>query len=167
MLIVTVTAGDAVAQKPGLTPNKLAYDSAAVRPVATLNDVAWLTGHWRGPALGGMSEEVWSAPEANAMMGMYRLMKDDRVIFYEIMSLQPDGRSLVLALKHFNTDLTGWEEKNEVRRFRLVKITPTEAFFEGMTFRRISADEVQVQLAIEMKDGTAREEEFRYRRVVR
>lgn len=74
-------------------------------------------------------------------------------------------RSLVLALKHFNADLTGWEEKNEVRRFRLLKLTPTEAYFEGMTFRRLGPDSVHVQVAIEQRDGTAREEDFRYTRV--
>jgi hypothetical protein len=156
---------DLIAQKPGLTPNTLAYDSTQARPEATLQDVAWLTGHWRGPALGGMSEEVWSAPEANSMMGMYRLMKDGAVVFYEIMSIQPDGNSLVLALKHFNADLTGWEERDEVRRFRLLKLTPTEAYFEGMTFRRLGPDRVHVQLAIRQSDGSAREEDFRYTRV--
>lgn len=165
MLLMVALPVVGAAQKPGLTPNTLAYDSAQIRPKATLSEVAWLTGHWRGPALGGTSEEVWSAPEANSMMGMYRLMKDGQVVFYEIMSMQPDGGSLVLALKHFNADLTGWEEKNEVRRFRLLKLTPTEAYFEGMTFRRLGPDSVHVQVAIEQRDGTAREEDFRYTRV--
>ena len=153
------------AQKPGRTPNTLAYDSTQSQPAATPADVAWLTGHWRGSALGGVSEEIWSAPEANSMMGMFRLMKDGATVFYEIMSIQPDGHSIVLVLKHFNADLTGWEERDEVLRFRLVKLTPTEAWFEGLTFRRLDADTLQVQLAIGMRDGTAREEEFRYARV--
>ena len=165
LLLIIACPAAVAAQKPGLTPNTLAYDSTQVRPKATLSDIAWLTGHWRGPALGGMSEEVWSDPEANSMMGMYRLMKDGQVVFYEIMSIQPDGGSLVLALKHFNADLTGWEEKVEVRRFRLLKLTPTAAYFEGMTFRQFGPDTVRVQLAIEQRDGTAREEEFRYTRV--
>ena len=99
------------------------------------------------------------------MMGMFRLMKDDATVFYEIMSIQPDGHSIVLVLKHFNADLTGWEERDEVVRFRLVKLTPTAAWFEGLTFRRLDADNLQVQLAIGRPDGTAREEEFRYVRV--
>lgn len=153
------------AQKPGLTPNTLAYDSAQARPVAAVPDLGWLAGHWRGPALGGISEEVWSAPEANSMMGMYRLMKDGDVVFYEILSIQPDGGSLVLALKHFNPDLTGWEEQNEVRRFRLLKLTPDEAYFEGMTFRRLGPDRLLVQVAMEHADGTATEADFPYARV--
>lgn len=167
LLILLFGAATAHGQKPGLTPNTLAFDSTQSRPAATLEDVSWLAGHWRGPALGGMSEEIWSAPEAGSMMGMYRLMKDGAAVFYEILTIQPDGHSLVMLLKHFNADLTGWEEKNEVRAFKLVKITGTEAFFEGMTIRRLHADSLQIQLAIEARDGSAREEEFRYARVRR
>lgn len=153
------------AQKPGLTANTLAWDSAQARPAAVVADFGWLAGHWRGPGLGGVAEEVWSAPEANSMMGMFRLLKDDGVVFYELMSLQPDGGSVVLALKHFNADLTGWEERDEVRRFRLLRLTPDAAYFDGLTFRRIGADSVVVHVAIGQRDGTAREEDFRYTRV--
>lgn len=148
-----------------LTPSTLSFDSTVAQPVATLADMAWLAGHWRGPALGGLSEEIWSDPEAGSMMGMYRLMQDDAVVFYEILSIQPIGRSLVMKLKHFNADLTGWEEKDEVQSFRLLKLTATEAWFEGMTFRHPDPDQLEVLLAIEMEDGSIREEEFRYERV--
>lgn len=164
-LALALVPTGAIAQKPGRTPNTLAWDSTAPRPAATLADVGWLTGHWRGEALGGIVEEVWSAPEAGSIMGMFRLMKDGATVFYEIMAIQPDGESLVLVLKHFNADLTGWEEKNEVVRFRLVGIAPNTAWFDGLTFRRLGPDTVQVMLAIGSGDGTAREEEFLYTRV--
>lgn len=165
VLFVLACPAAVAAQKPGLTPNTLAYDSAQARPGAAVSDLGWLAGHWRGPALGGISEEVWSAPEANSMMGMYRLMKDGDVVFYEILSIQPDAGSLVLALKHFNADLTGWEEQNEVRRFRLLKLTADVAYFEGMTFRRLGPDSLLVQVAMEHADGTATEADFPYARV--
>ncbi len=52
-----------------------------------------------------------------------------------------------------------------MRSFRLVRLTPTEAWFEGMTIRRLDPDRLQVQLAIQMQDGSVREEEFRYQRI--
>lgn len=147
------------------TPNTLGFVPGQVRPRATLSDVTWLAGHWQGPALGGLSEEVWTAPLGGSMMGSYKLVRGDSVIFYEILSLVEEDSSLVMRLKHFNPDLSGWEEKAEVRRFPLVRLTPTEAFFDGMTIRRLDPERLQIQLAIHMQDGSIREEEFRYTRV--
>jgi hypothetical protein len=92
-------------------------------------------------------------------MGMFRSLKGGAVVFYEFLTLVEDGGSLVLKLKHFNPDLTGWEEKGESITFHLVKITPTEAFFDGLTFRRIGDRAQQIFLAIRnRKDGSIREE---------
>jgi hypothetical protein len=147
------------------TPNTLGLGPGQQPARAKLDHLSWLAGHWRGPALGGISEEVWTAPLGGSMMGSYKLVRGDSVIFYEILALVEDDSTLVMRLKHFNADLTGWEEKAEVRSFRLVRLTPTEAYFEGMTIRRLDPDRLQVHLAIQMQDGSVREEEFRYQRV--
>lgn len=147
------------------TPNTLGLEPGQAGPRATLADVAWLAGHWQGPALGGYSEEIWGAPLGGSMMGSYKLVRGDSVIFYEILALVEDDTTLVMRLKHFGADLTGWEERDEVVSFPLVRITPTEAYFEGMTIRRQGPDGLQIQLAMHQEDGSAREEEFRYRRV--
>lgn len=163
LLLIFVAVSATAQTRP--TPNTLGFEPGQVRPKATLADVAWLAGHWRGPALGGLSEEVWTAPMGGSMMGSYKLVRADSVVFYEILALVEEEGSLAIRLKHFNADLTGWEEKAEVRSFPLVQITPAEAFFDGMTIRRLGDDRLQVQLAINMPDGSIREEEFRYERV--
>lgn len=164
LLLLLLCALPAAAQA-GPTPNTLGFVPGQQRPPAKLADVAWLAGHWQGPALGGLSEEVWTPPLGGSMMGSYKLVRGDSVVFYEILTLTEEQGSLVMRLKHFNGNLTGWEEKGEVRSFPLVRITATEAFFDGMTIRRLDADRLQVQLAIRMPGGAHREEEFRYRRV--
>jgi len=45
-------------------------------PAATLKDVAWIAGHWQGEALGGITEEVWTAPLGKSMMGSFKLVVD-------------------------------------------------------------------------------------------
>jgi hypothetical protein len=154
----------AAAQSP-LTRNTLARDSTATPPRATLHDVQWLAGHWRGPSLGGTSEEIWAAPFGGSMLGSYKLVRGDSVVFYEILSLVEEDASLVLRLKHFDAGLAGWEEKGEVVRFPLVRITPDAAYFEGMTMRRLGPDRLQVFVAFRTDDGRMREEEFPYARV--
>ena len=139
--------------------------TGSTRPKARIEDIAWLAGHWKGQALGGVAEEIWSPPQANAMMGSYRLIKNDTlIVFYEIVTITEDGQSLTLKLKHFNTDLTGWEEKNVVREFKLVKKEKNKLWFEGMTFEFIDDNTFQVYLAIQMKNGEVIEEIFPYKK---
>ena len=146
------------------TANTIPAPADAPGPRATLADIAWLTGRWVGAGLGGVSEETWSAPASGAMMGMYRLVVDGKVSFYEFMNMVEENGSLVLKLKHFNPDLTGWEEKDRFVSFRLAKLTATEAWFGGLTFRRLGDDRLQIFLAIRDRSGAVREEEFRMER---
>ncbi|MGB6150574.1 MAG: DUF6265 family protein, partial [Pricia sp.] len=36
--------------------------------------------------------------------------------------------------KHFHGDLRGWEVKDEVQRFKLIKVSDNRIYFEGFTF---------------------------------
>lgn len=152
------------------TANTLALPADAVRPKATLAAVAWLAGAWSGEGLGGVSEEQWSAPAAGAMMGMYRLVKrgddgKDAVTFYEFLTFVEHEGTIVLKLKHFNADLTGWEEKDRFVTFRLVRVTPDAVYLDGLTFRRDAPDRLSIFLALrDAKTGTTREESFRLAR---
>lgn len=132
---------------------------------ATLAAVEWLAGRWVGNALGGESEEVWSAPAGGAMMGMYRLVKDGKPVFYELLTLVEQHGTLLLRLKHFHGDLKGWEEKDDTVDFPLVKVEDGAVHFEGMSFHP-HGDELTVHLAIGDRRGSGkvREETFRYRR---
>ena len=147
LLFTAVTADETMAQSKN-TPNTLALDDPDTRPEAKIEDVAWMAGNWKGEAFGGLSEEVWSPPNGNAMMGMYKSVKGDNVVFYELIIIVEESNSLVLKLKHFNADLTGWEEKDEFLSFPLVKLTPTEAYFAGQTYRKLDDNRVQVFVAI-------------------
>lgn len=163
LLLVLLAATPLFGQEK-LTEHTLAPTPNAQRPKATLADMAWLTGHWTGTALGGFVEEIWSDARGAAMMGMYRHLKDDKPTFYEFLTIVEVDGSLSLRLKHFNPDHTGWEEKNQVREFPLIAIRDGVYHFEGMAFRP-DGDTVTVWLAFGTKEKGVREEVFRYRRV--
>ena len=148
-----------------VTEHTLKLASGAKSPQATLADMAWLAGQWVGPALGGEAEEIWSPPKAGSMMGMYRLVRDGKPVFYELQTLVEESGSLILRLKHFNPDLTGWEEKQKTVDFPLVGIGDGVVQFEGISFHREGDAKLTVYLAIEGKDGVVREEAFPYTRV--
>jgi hypothetical protein len=152
--------------EPGSTPNTLKLKEGAPRAPAKVADLAWLAGRWTGEGLGGRVEEAWSEPDAGSMVGYFRLVKDGKPVFYEIMTLLEAEGSVEMRLKHVNPDMTGWEEKNGYITFKLVKHDETGAYFSGLTFKRVSADQVDGYLALRNRaDNTVREEKFTYRRV--
>ncbi len=124
-----------------------------------------MEGVWEGPAFGGVSEEIWSKPSAGTMMGVYRSIEKGKVTFYEIDLLVEAEGSLEMRLKHFHPDLKGWEEKDEVRVFPLIKLEQDAIYFDGMTYKRTGPDTVTVYLAISDKGSTkSREVVFDYHR---
>jgi len=131
-----------------------------VRPQATITDVSWISGHWRGEGLGGVCEEIWSPPLANSMMGMFRFVKDGKLVLYEFETIVEESNSLNLKLKHFNQDFIGWEEKDVSVNFPLISYTAKEAVFDGLRFRKIDDDSLKIFVVIQGK-----EEEFRFKRI--
>jgi hypothetical protein len=151
-----------VSQSKG-TDNTLILDEGSLSPPAALSDVAWIAGHWGADALGGICEEIWSEPRGDSMMGMFRLIRDDKVQFFEILAITEENESLMLRLKHFNPDLIGWEEKDEIMEFPLVQSTHDEIYFSGLTMRKIDDDTMHIYL-ISKQGDTIRELFFDYRR---
>jgi hypothetical protein len=134
---------------------------------AALTDFLWLVGKWDGTGLGGETQEMWSPPAGGAMMGMFRQLKAGQLVFYEFLTLVERDESVVLRLKHFHPDLTGWEEKAQVLEFPLVSLTATQATFNAITFTHDTPDAFSVRLRLKDKAGVVREEVFAYRRVRR
>jgi Domain of unknown function (DUF6265) len=156
------------AQTPAGAPAKNTERLAegAPRPAARVTDFAWLVGRWQGEGLGGAMDEVWSEPAGGSMVGYFRLVRNDKPVFYEIMTLLESEGSVEMRLKHVNPDMTGWEEKADFMKFRLVREDASGAYFEGLTFRRTDKDRIDAYLALrDRTTGVVREEHFVYRRV--
>jgi len=134
-------------------------------PAARIADVSWIAGHWRGEAFGSMAEEVWSPPFGGSMMGMFKMVKDGAVVFYEFLTIVEESGSLVLRLKHFDAHLGGWEEKDASLEFPLVECASTEVFFDGQTFRREGDDSLAIFALLKQEDGQLHEEAFHFHRV--
>ena len=147
-----------------VTPNTLRLAQGEVSPRATIDEMAWYAGTWRGPGLGGENEEIWSAPKNGAMMGMYRLLAADRPVFYEFLTLVEERNSLTLRLKHFHPDLRGWEERGESLQMALVAKRDGRFYFDGLTFEPGADGTVTIYLAVQPKNGPIHEEVFRYQR---
>ncbi len=147
-----------------VSENILTLDSLATSPKATLNDVAWISGNWKGKAFGGITEENWSEPSGDSMMAAFKLIVDNKVNFYEIEIIRQVKESLILQLKHFSGSLKGWESKDETVDFPLVKIDKNIAYFDGMTFEKVNTNEMNVYVLMHDKNGSASELKFNYKK---
>ncbi len=150
----------------GLVPDM----GAAPAPVpATLADVAFMSGHWVGGDPGDLSEEVWTAPEGDSMVGMWRYVAKGQTRIFEMLTLTLEGPGVVLRLRHFDAKLVAREERERAVELPLVAKGPREAVFEGpasdgkgtvrLTYRRGEDD---VLVGVLEKGGS--KQEFRFRR---
>lgn len=109
--------------------------AALVAPgwAASLDDVAFLEGQWRGGD-SFVFEEVWSAPMGGVMTGMARGVAFDetgagalRVLEYIVIS--EEGDDLVMRFQHFRADYSTWEEDPII--LKLTEAGEGSARFEG------------------------------------
>jgi hypothetical protein len=72
----------------------------------------------------------------------------------------------MLRLKHFHGSMKGWEEKDKTIDFPLVKVEANRVYFDGMTFERVGADQLNVYVMIGDR-GEEKEVKFPYARLTR
>ncbi|MEM0931911.1 MAG: DUF6265 family protein [Bacteroidota bacterium] len=141
----------------GLSAQKtLQLEKNQKSPKAPLSEMSWLAGYWKGEAFGGTTEEMWSPPLGGSMMFVFKLVNEDAVSFYETGHIRQVNGTLLLQLKHFNSDLKGWETKDETVDFKLIKIEDDRIFFEGFTFEKVGPDHIAMHVLLH--EGEKKEE---------
>jgi hypothetical protein len=112
-------------------------------PAGDLKSVAWMEGAWKSNAGGVISEEHWTAPNENHMLGMYRMQKAGKVVFTELLAMELSESGPVMYIRHFGPPgLIAREEKDAPVKMLLVKSEPNTAVFERdnketvITYRR-------------------------------
>jgi len=126
----------------------------------SIQDLDWIVGYWTGTGLGGECDELWLPAMDNSMVGTFRFAMDGKLVFAEYMNMVEEDGKLSLKIKHFNRDLTAWEEKEKWTVFKFIKSEGQTAFFSGITFHR-EGDEMVLKLAL-TTDGVKTIEKFRY-----
>ena len=157
------------------TPAARAQDSAdpsetePQRPAATIADMAWLEGSWAGAGIGGHpAGETFSFAGENQMVGhFWQLDETGETDFYELITVVPDGESLTMRLKHFTSDLTGWEDKegDAALNFPLLERSEDIWKFGPVTFKQDGPDRLRVSVRVRLDDGSLSSFDFSYARV--
>lgn len=159
-----IIAGLAVFGAPLAAQETRVGEDGFESPPATLAEMGWLVGRWHGAGVGGApATESWLPPIGGTMVGTFVQQGANGALqFTEHMYLSEEDGSLVLRLKHFNEDLTGWEAKDEMESFRLLAIEPCAAYFHELTMRCADPEAPDKGLVIAVSMGSGRELVFRY-----
>ena len=105
-----------------------AVAAAAPAPAASMEQLGWLSGHWRTRAEAGAdgsawTEEIWSSREGGTMLGLSRTHKGGRIRAWEFMRIarNEDGSAGFHASPNGAPPVA----------FRLVRASRSEAVFEN------------------------------------
>lgn len=94
--------------------------AASAAPVieAAIADAAFLAGAWHaGDDEHGHTEEIWSAPRGNNIMGCFRWLKPDgSAMMVELLSIAAENNTLYLRLRHHDAKLVGWKNEAEANK---------------------------------------------------
>lgn len=105
-------------------------ERASDAPADDLANFHFLVGTWRGELGGGLVEEIWSQPQGNAMMGMFRwLNADGGTRLYELLTISREAEATYLRLRHFTSEMIAWEEKDAPVVLKLTESSTGRAVF--------------------------------------
>lgn len=168
----TTGAGSQSKTTPAAAPDAPAPSVLAQKaPSTKLADLGWLEGRWRGDWGPRVAEQVWMAPKAGLMLGVFRLIEGDKPLVIELFSMvqEPDG--INFYFRHFTPELVPWE-KSEATVLNLTNVDGRKIDFEnpvnGMPkrsiFTRIDADTYTSRAELVPETGDMQVIEITYHR---
>ena len=104
-------------------------------PTVSLQDLAWLAGHWVGTTASGQHiEEMWMPARDGLMIGSFRWQRGQAGWLFEFMSLDvgtPTAPTpLTFRLKHFDRGFRGLEDKTVSTTLTPVEASASRILFE-------------------------------------
>jgi hypothetical protein len=150
---------------PASAQAAVAPSTAVQAAPARIGLASWLEGCWDGEGLGGRLQECWSAANGTQMSGHFTLAVDGRPRFHEFLLLEEHEGGLRLRVKHFNPDMTGWEERDQSVDFRFVSADARSIVFTALAIEREGRSRMVMRLTMRQADGERRVEVLRFRRV--
>jgi hypothetical protein len=126
----------------------------------TVRDLDFLKGRWSGKAGDDFFEEYW-LPEINSTMAcVFRWIKKGEIYIYELVTLVERDGEIRMLLRHFDKELTAWEEKESPRDFVVTELSENEVVFidtrnpEGGFLRYDTSKEDTLEFFDHEPDGT-------------
>jgi hypothetical protein len=98
-------------------------------PAATIADLAWMTGHYKGNMGNGTLEENWAAPVGGSIASLVRSTSGGATNMIELIVVEEEGDSLTLRLKQWDPGMQPRADGFQV--FRLIEIGDKKVAFRN------------------------------------
>ena len=95
-----------------------------------VSDVRFIEGRWKAVAGDRSIDAVWSAPDGESIVGFVRVIRDDKVILYELFAFEQTAEGLVALVRHFSPGLVAREEKEKPDRYTFMEAGNGRALFQ-------------------------------------
>ena len=96
----------------------------------SISDIRFIEGEWKAVAGDRSIDAVWSAPGGETIVGFVRVVKENKVVLYELFAFEQTEQGLVALVRHFAPGLVGREEKDKPDRYSFLEARDGRALFE-------------------------------------
>ncbi|MBT4162407.1 MAG: hypothetical protein HOC70_17425 [Gammaproteobacteria bacterium] len=104
---------------------------AAPRVKASVEDLAWMSGSWVGPAFGQTLEENWIRHKSGTIACLVRLANDESISMVELILVEEEEQSLTLRVQQWGP---GYKARMpEPLVMELVELDERRASFKAIT----------------------------------
>ena len=108
-------AGSGAGQAPKPQPQATAPAAAgASAPKSAIANFAWLEGRWQGEWGPRTAEQVWLAPKAGEIVGLFRLVENEKTLVIELFTLVEKDGGVNFYFRHFTPELLPWEKSDAI-----------------------------------------------------
>lgn len=97
----------------------------------SLDDLAFMVGHWKGDEAMGGPEEGWLPPAKGVMVGVFRWPSVGGRYVIELLTIAEEEGGIIFRFKHFDPDVTSWE-KDRANTYKLAEVVDGCATFAGL-----------------------------------
>src|SRR5687768_5859856 len=100
------------------------------KKTGSISDVGFIVGSWKAVAGDRSIDAVWSSPNGENIVGYVRVMKEGKVVLYELFAFEQTEQGLVALVRHFGPGLVSWEEKENPNHYDFLEAGNGQALFE-------------------------------------
>ena len=98
-------------------------------PAATVADLAWMTGHYKGTTGAGTLEERWARPLGGSIAALVRSTDGGATSMIELIAVEEEAGSLMLRLKQWDPGMSPRADGFEV--MELIEVGDKKVVFRN------------------------------------
>ena len=125
----------------------------------TIENLAWMTGTWRGSIDTMEIEEIWNEPKAGSIQALVRIINEDKTLIHELIVIDQHNDTLRLFIQQWDPGMGKREPESQT--MTLIALKNREVSFEAnddgplkkLTYRRVS--ETDFEIDVEHRSGQA------------